>query len=169
MANVKKFTEKYNSLPMPVQLAGYGVGLILLYKMYKTIFKSAQEQTNQQIVNEANKELQTYLKKYKLSYAPSQYAAFANVIYESTKYGIGDNYGAVVDTLKKMRNNADVATLVKVYGSRQNYVFGIPAGEKRDLFTNIKAELGNEYGGLTSYRVRQINDDWTKKGITYKV
>jgi len=163
LATAKKHFVK---LPAPVQ---YGLAGLGIYALYKFIFKDPQDKTNEQIIKDSDKELKEYLKKYKLSYPPSQYGAFANTIYESTKYGIGDNYGAVVQTLKKLNNNADVVTLVKVYGARQNYVFGIPAGEKRDLFTNIKAELGNEYGGLTSYRLDQINNDWKKKGITYKV
>ena len=168
MPNVKQFTQKYNALPMPVQIAGYGVGLILLYKVYKTIFKTQQQQTNAEIVKEAEKELQTYLKNTKLTYPPSNYGTFANTIYEGMKYGVGDDYGNVADTLKKLKNNADVAFLQKVYGSRQHYIFGIPTGEPKDLFTAVRSELGSEYGGLTSYRVKSINEDWKKKGIKYQ-
>jgi hypothetical protein len=146
-----------------------GAGLFLGYKIYKILFKNEQEQTNDQIIKDAEKEKKELEKKFKLTFPVSQYPIFANLIYESTKYGIGDNYGAVVTTLKKLKNDLDVATLIKIYGARQNYIFGIPAGEKKDLFTNIKAELGNEYGGLTSYRIDQINNDWIKKGIKYRV
>jgi hypothetical protein len=38
-----------------------------------------------------------------------------------------------------------------------------------DLFTYIQKELGNEYGGLTNYRVKRINEDWSKKGISYQI
>ena len=62
-----------------------------------------------------------------------------------------------------------MALLIRSYGTKQNYVFGIPTGEKRDLFANIQAELGNEYGGLTGYRITQINNNWSSKGITYKL
>ena len=146
-----------------------GAGLFLGYKIYKILFKNEQEQTNAEIIKDAEKEKKELEKKYKLTFPVSQYPIFANLIYESTKYGIGDNYGAVVNTLKKLTNDLDIATLIKTYGARQNYIFGIPTGEKKDLFTNIKAELGNEYGGLKSYRIDQINNDWKKKGIKYRV
>jgi len=146
-----------------------GAGIFAGFKILTSIFKSDSEKASALILNEAEKEKQALEKKYKLSFNPSQYPAFANIIYESTKYGIGDNYGAVVDTLKKLKNDLDVNQLIKVYGTKQNYIFGIPQGAPRDLFTNLRAELGNEYGGLTSYRINQINTDWTKKGIKYKL
>jgi hypothetical protein len=166
---MRNLTSKFKTASPVIQYTIAGAGLFLAYKIYKILFKNEQEQTNQQIVQQAEKEKKELEKKFKLTFPVSQYPIFANLIYESTKYGIGDNYGAVVDTLKKLKNDLDVATLIKAYGSRQNYIFGIPAGEKRDLFTNIKAELGNEYGGLTSYRITQINNDWQKKGIKYRV
>lgn len=166
---MRDITSKFKTASPVIQYTIAGAGLFLAYKIYKILFKNEQEQTNQQIVQQAEKEKKELEKKFKLTFPVSQYPIFANLIYESTKYGIGDNYGAVVTTLKKLKNDLDVATIIKAYGSRQNYIFGIPAGEKRDLFTNIKAELGNEYGGLTSYRIDQINNDWQKKGIKYRV
>jgi hypothetical protein len=146
-----------------------GAGIFAGFKVLGTIFKSDSEKASALILTEAEKEKQALQKKYKLSYNPSQYPAFANIIYESTKYGIGDNYGAVVDTMKKLKNDLDVNQLIKVYGTKQNYIFGIPQGAPRDLFTNVRAELGNEYGGLTSYKLDAINKDWAKKGIKYKL
>jgi hypothetical protein len=146
-----------------------GAGVFAGYKILTSIFKSDSEKASALILSEAEKEKKELQKKYKLSFNPSQYPAFANIIYESTKYGIGDNYGAVVDTLKKLKNDLDVNMLIQVYGAKQNYIFGIPQGAPRDLFTNLRAELGNEYGGLTSYRLNKINEDWAKKGIKYKL
>ena len=161
--------NKFKSSNPTINYLIAGAGLFIGYKIYKILFKNEQEQTNDQIIKDAEKEKKELEKKFKLTFPVSQYPIFANLIYESTKYGIGDNYGAVVTTLKKLKNDLDVATLIKIYGARQNYIFGIPTGEKKDLFTNIKAELGNEYGGLTSYRIDQINNDWMKKGIKYRV
>ena len=166
---MRNLTSKLKTASPVIQYTIAGAGLFIAYKIYKILFKNEQEQTNQQIIQQAEKEKKELEKKFKLTFPFSQYPIFANLIYESTKYGIGDNYGAVVTTLKKLKNDLDVVTLIKAYGSRQNYIFGIPAGEKRDLFTNIKAELGIQYGGLTSYRIHQINNDWQKKGIKYRV
>ena len=59
--------------------------------------------------------------------------------------------------------------LIKAFGFRQDYAFGVPTGEPKDLFTFVNSELGNEYGGLWSGRVKGINSDWKKKNITYTI
>jgi hypothetical protein len=146
-----------------------GAGVFAGYKILSSIFKSDSEKASELILSEAEKEKKELEKKFKLSFSPTQYAQFANSIYESTKYGIGDNYAAVVDIMKNLKNDLDVNKLITVYGSKQNYIFGIPQGAPRDLFTNIRAELGNEYLGLTSYKLNKINEDWAKKGIKYKL
>ena len=166
---MKQYVDKFKKLSKPVQIATSVAAVYLIYKTYKLLFANAQETANDKLLSNAQKELNEYSKKYKLSYKPSDYDGYANIIYESTKYGLGDNYGDVVKTMNKMNNDADVAKLITVYGQRQNYIFGIPQGEKRDLFTNIRVELGNEWGGITSYRVDKINDNWKSKGITYKI
>ena len=84
------------------------------------------------------------------------------------KYCVGDDYGSVRDTLMKLKNDLDVNLVVKAFGQRQGYCFGIPAGEPKDLFTFVRSELGSEYGGITSYKMDAINKDWAKKGIKYK-
>ena len=146
-----------------------GAGIIVGYKIISSLWKSDSDLAAQLILDEAEKQRKELEKKFKLSYPPIQYAQMANSIYESTKYGLGDNSGAVVDLMKNLKNDLDINMLIRIYGTKQNYVFGIPQGDPRDLFTNIRAELGNEYGGLTSYRINKINEDWAKKGIKYKL
>lgn len=165
-----KLKDKFNNLPIPIQYALIGVGLFAGYKIVSSFFKSGSEQLTSSVLSTNEDDIKKFAKQgFKPSFEISQYPMFANIIYESTKYGIGDSYGTAVDTLKQLQNNLDVALLIKAYGTKQNYVFGIPTGEKRDLFTNIQVELGNEYGGITSYRINQINNDWTSKGIKYKL
>ena len=105
----------------------------------------------------------------KQTYLDSQYETFANTIFNGMRYCVGDDYGTVESTMKKMMNDLDVAKLVKAYGKRQRSCFGIDAGGNDDLFTSVQAELGNEWGGVTNYRVSSINADWKKKGITYQL
>lgn len=165
-----KLQQQYNNLPTPLKYILIGGGLFVGYKIISSFFKSGSEQLTSNVLTTNEDDIKKFAKQgFKPSFEISQYPMFANIIYESTKYGIGDAYGTVVETLKQMQNNLDVALLIRAYGTKQNFVFGIPTGEKRDLFTNIQAELGNEYGGLTSYRIEQINNNWTGKGITYKL
>lgn len=146
-----------------------GAGVFAGYKILSSIFKSDSDLAAQLILTEAEKERKELEKKFKATFSPTQYAQFANIIYESTKYGAADNYPAVVDIMKRLKNDLDVNKLITVYGKKQHYIFGIPQGDPRDLFTNIRAELGNEYMGLTSYKLDNINEDWAKKGIKYKL
>jgi hypothetical protein len=105
----------------------------------------------------------------KASFPESAYSTFANTIYNGMRYCAGDDYGTVETTLKKMKNDLDVAKLIKAFGKRQDYCFGIPASGELDLFTYVQKELGNDWGGLTNYRVKNINADWKKKGIKYEI
>ena len=69
---------------------------------------------------------------------------------------------------EKMKNNLDVAKLIKTFGTKKDFCFGINTGEF-DLFTYVQKELGNDFGGITNYRIKRINEDWRKKGITYQL
>ena len=165
---IAQLKQRYDAMPQPLQYVTLAAGVYVGYKLVKFLTRNEQEASNQQIANQTKNELNDYLKNQKLNYAPSQYDAFANQIYEGTKYGLGDNYPMVAKVLKMMKNNADVAKLANVYGSRQNYIFGIPAGEKKDLFTNVRTELGANWGLFSGY-LDDINNDWAKKGIKYKL
>jgi hypothetical protein len=151
------------------KMVAIGGGVFLTYTLFNKLFGNAQATSNALIQTKAEKELADFLKTQKLSYLPSQYEQFANIIYNATMYGIGDNEKAVVDTMKLMKNNADVGKLITSYGSRQNYVFGIPQGEKKDLFTNIREVLGNEFFGIYTPKLEELRADYLKKKITYKL
>jgi hypothetical protein len=166
---IGKLKNNFIKAPEVVQYAFIGAGLFLGYKIYKVLFKDSETKANEAVQIQTQKELDAYLKNNKLSYPVSQYATWANSIHNATMYGIGDNYGLVKTILMLMKNNADVAKLITAYGARQNYVFGIPQGPERDLLTNIRAELGDEYLGLYTGKLNDIRADWEKKKITYKL
>ena len=161
--------QKYNKLPKTIQYTILGGSGIVLYLLYKKIFNNERDQgeTYEEILKRLKEEKDKSTQK--LSYPQSQYLLYANTIHESLKYAVGDNYGAVVNILTSMQNDLDVITLITAYGQRQLYFFGLPTGEPLDLFSAIRKELGDEYGGLTSYRITKINNDWQKKNIKYKI
>lgn len=152
--------------------AGAVVGVYYTIKTLKKAFNPATESEK-----EANKALeksnadeltQNQKKGLKLTFPASQYPAMANQIYEGMRYCLGDDYSSVEKTLMKMKNDLDVNYLVKAFGKRQGYCFGIEEGGLRDLFTFVRSELGTEYGGLSDSRLVNVNKDWAKKGIKYK-
>jgi hypothetical protein len=72
------------------------------------------------------------------------------------------------DTAQLMNNDLDVALLIKSYGTRQDYAFGFPT-EKYSLLGAMRKGISNDAFGIFSYRIGSINNDWEKKGITYRV
>jgi len=148
-------------------------GLFIVYavgkKVLRIVFPDASSLRNQQLAKNIAQEIARLKRTQTQTFADSQYQVFANSIYEGMRYCAGDDYGGVESTMKKMMNDLDVALLIQAYGFRRRACFGIDAGGTDDLFTSVKAELGNEWGGLTSYRVTNINNEWARKGITYRI
>ena len=165
-----KYYKDLPSWAKGVALVGAGVVVYFLgYKVFKYVFPSEQEKKNKELAKNIDSEISKHSREgMKPSYADSNYNTMANTIYESMRYAIGDDYGLVVTTMKRMNNNLDVAKLIKAFGTKQDYIFGLPEGSPKDLFTFVQSELGKELG-LINIRISQINSDWTKKGITYKL
>ena len=168
-----KVYQYYKDLPQwakGIVVVGGSAALFFVgKKLYTIVFPSAEEKRNAELGRNIDTEIGRLQNSQKATFPESTYNTLANTIYNSMKFAVGDDYGAVQDSLKKMKNDLDVAKLIKAFGSRQDYAFGIPVGGKMDLFTYVKKELGNEWGGLTAYRVTDINKDWAAKKITYTI
>lgn len=172
--NKEKMLAYYNGLPTYakgiVGIAAVGAVVAVGYQVYKKVFPSKAEKKAQEFLNAVTNDIQGFKNAgQKASHPESAYVTFANTIYNSMRYVIGDDYGAVVESCQKMQNSLDVALLIDAFGVRQNYMTFFEAGDPMDMFTFIRSELGNEYLGITAYRLKQINQDWDSKGITYKI
>lgn len=166
----KYYTELPQWAKGVVVVGGVGVVGLLGFKIYKKLFPSQSERTAQQLLNTISTDIVRWKREgLTQSYPDLEYQTLANSAYEGMRYCAGDSYSDVETIMKKMQNNLDVALLVDAFGIRQNYCFGIPAGTPLDLLSFVRKELGNDYFGLTDYRVARINNNWQKKGITYKV
>lgn len=153
-----------------VVVGGSLVTFLVLKRLYFAVFPTESQKKNRQLLQNVNSEITTYQNNgIRASYPDSTYETLANTIYNSMRYAAGDDYATVELKLKEMKNNLDVAKLIKAFGKRQDYFFGIPVGDPMDLFTYVQKELGNDYAGLTNYRVKNVNADWKKKGITYQI
>ncbi len=163
----------WNGLPSwskgVIAIVGVGGTIFLSYKLYKAIQQTSEEKKDKELTSEIDGEIKKFIAKgLKQSFNSSQYLQFAQTIHQSIKVCAGDDYGTAEDVLKKMKNDLDVALLIKAFGKRQDYCFGVPLAEMA-LFAYLNKELGNEWAGITSYRIDSINKDWKKKGITYQI
>lgn len=161
--------KAYTDLPKWAKGVVFIGGALALGIIIISVRRSIKRLAESKDLNTWAREQKDLTRKFVPSYSKAQYLTYANQVHDSVKQGVGDDYGKVVEIMKRMNNDLDVSNLVTAYDKRQLYVFGIPTGNPIDLFTTISRELGNEYGGLTSYRVSQINSDWKKKGITYTI
>ena len=169
-----KVYQYYKDLPPWAKGVVVVGGAVVVYlvgsRVYRAVFPTDAQRKNRELEKNIDSEISKMQGNgKKASFSDSNYNTFANTIYNSMRFAIGDDYGTVESTLKRMKNDLDVAKLIKAFGLKQDFFFGLPAGDKMDLFTFVQKELGNEYGGLTNYRVKKINEDWTKKGITYQI
>ena len=169
-----KAYQYYKDLPPWAKGVVVVGGAVVVYligsKVYRAVFPTEAQKKNRELEKNIDSEISKMQGNgKKASFSDSNYNTFANTIYNSMRFAIGDDYGTVESTLKRMKNDLDVAKLIKAFGLKQDFFFGLPAGDKMDLFTFVQKELGNEYGGLTNYRVKRINEDWSKKGILYQI
>lgn len=167
-----KVFRYYKDLPTyakgVVAIALTGIVGFLGYKLYGKLFPSQSERDAAKLLNSVTNDVAKFQREgLKPTYPSANYVTFANTIYQGMRYAVGDDYGSVVNTLKKMENKLDAALLIDAFGVKQNYAFGIPTGDPMDMLSFIKTELGNEWWFIN--RIKQINEDWSSKGIPYKI
>ena len=164
--------ETWNGLPAwakgVIAVALIGGTAFIGWKVYKAVQKTTEEKKDKELFQGVDKEIADLKKKMLPSLKPSEYLQIAESTHDSIMRCAGDSYSTAEENLKKMMNDLDVALLIKAFGKRQDYCYGVPLSEYA-LFAYIQKELGNEWGGITAYRVKNINADWKKKGITYQI
>jgi hypothetical protein len=168
-----KVYQYYTELPTwakgVVVVGGTLVVVLVGARVYRGLFPTESQRKNKELSKNVDSEINSLSRNgLKPSFSDSNYNTFANTIYNSMRFAVGDDYGTVESTMKKMKNDLDVAKLIKAFGQRQNYAFAIPIGNPMDLFTFIQDELGKEWG-FTNVRIRRINEDYKKKGIKYQI
>ncbi len=173
MTNSNKGIKIFSELPPWSQGVLAIIGLVgaigVGYVVYKKLSKTSEQKKDEELIGSVSDEISNFIKAgQKQSFNDSQYLQDAETIHASIRVCAGDDYDTAEKTLKKAKNDLDVALLVRAFGKRQDYCFGVPIAEM-SLFPYIRKELGAEWAGLTSYRVNRINSDWKKKGITYQI
>ncbi len=136
---------------------GLAVGGVLVYKIAQGfgIIDSQVEidkknQIDTVVGNEANQAGAATL-------SPAQISVMASQIYEALKYSaLSDDKTVAMNELFKLRNNADWLKLVVAFGVQQEYYFGLPLGNKKNLIEFINSNMSNAMkAALNQYFAQQ--------------
>lgn len=172
MANKGKITgaisTAYNDLSPRaksfVSLAGIIVGGIIVYKLYKGSQGAISRFNSRDELKDTADELQqaNQNSSTRQTITNTQASIFANNIYESMD-GWGTYEETIVDTFKKLKNNADFLAVNKAYGTRTVFsrTWFVP-----DQTSTMIPALHDE---LSQYWIDEVNKILDNKGITYRI
>jgi len=91
-----------------------------------------------------------------------EWQIIADQIYNNLKFsGIADNKSDAGYQIARVQNDADIATLIKVFGMRQESFFGINIGGLQNLPQFI-------IGNLDKSEITKINDNYARKNIKFR-
>jgi hypothetical protein len=151
--NDGKFTSlKEATLNKPlVWLTIIGIGGYALYKLGAAIAKRLT-------LDNANKDIIDAKKSGQVaSYPTGTYSQLADKVYAAVMYTWGTDNQAIYDVFNLMKNNIDVALLIKAFGKR------------RLEFSTQDAEIGAHISNdMNSSEIAKINNILSSKGITYR-
>lgn len=173
MANLKGSTASFLSDIHPIfkgiiAVAVTGTIIFVGYKVYKKFNVSQQDKDAIKRKEEEDKLVQSEIKKNEikasLSYPASSYIDYANQIYDALNGCAFLGFEKVKTISMKMKNNLDVATLIKAYGNRQRTCLKIDIGGNDSLLTTIRVSCEVNCGFID-----EINNDWSNKRITYRI
>lgn len=148
-----KFTSlKEATLNKPlVWLTIIGLGAYAIYKVGSAIGKKLS-------LSNADKDIRDAQKAGAVaSYSAATYSQLADKIYASVMYTWGTDEQAIYDVFNLMKNNIDVANLIKAFGKR------------RVEFSTQDQELGAHLSNdLDSSEIAKVNSILASKNITYR-
>jgi hypothetical protein len=161
-----KVFEAYKELPSWAKGVVVVGGLLIVYivgnKLYSALKPRPIEEKN--ILND----IERLSRLMKPTYTDSAYDGYAETIYQAQRTSLSNDSGTIKDVALLMKNDLDVAKLFKSYGTRTDYVFGVPS-DSYTLFGAMRKGIEADAFGAFSWRLGQINKDWESKGITYRL
>lgn len=142
------------------------VGIIVLlmayYFMYYRPKQNAKKASGYDSANDSEEYTDNNDCSKKATFAEADYTALADSIYSSLRYSaLDDNKREAKRILLMMNNSCDIHYLSQKFGIRREYFFGIPNGPAKPLHPFITSNLSKS-------AIEEINDDYQKKGITFR-
>lgn len=169
--DVKKITASAKTwLPLVLYAALFAVVVYVGVKGWKKLSELFSGKSSSGFTEAQQKsiddDVQSLEQRMDATYEASQYNQFAETLYQAMNFSSFNDIftsqgAAIINTMKLMRNDLDVAKTVKAYGARQLHGFGLPDGAPMGLFAAINYDQ--------QQTAAAINADWETKGITYRV
>lgn len=98
----------------------------------------------------------------RLTKSESEWQIIANTIYEDLRFSsLDDNKADAGYQVSRVQTEKDLATLIKAFGFKQEYFFGLPTGGKKDLPAFIRTNLSKS-------AIEQINWNYRSKKIKFQ-
>lgn len=143
-----------------IPIAILGAAGFLFYRIF--IRKTVTEETTAAADQAVSQYIQQATSVQQPTKSRGEWALIADSIYNDLKRSrIDDNHGDAVYQTARVKNDADVATLIDVFGRRQEYFFGVPVGDEQSLPQFITSNLSSD-------EVALINNNYARKGIKFR-
>lgn len=126
----------------------------------KTDAEIAKEKSDAANISEVEKNLNA--RGLTLTKSKAEWDAIADTIYNDLRYSaLADNKDDAGYQVARVKNDADIIYLIKTFGKRQEYLFGLPSGSPMSLSEFITSNLSRK-------SINLINDNYSRKGMNFK-
>jgi len=126
----------------------------------KTDAEIAKEKSDAANINDIEKNLNA--RGIDLTKSKAEWDQIADTIYNDLRFSaLADNKADAGYQVSRVKNDADMIYLIKTFGKRQEYLFGLPSGSPMGLSEFITSNLDRS-------NIDLINDNYTRKGMKFK-
>jgi hypothetical protein len=133
--------------------------ILIKLGILKSSLELEQEQSQKQNIDSY---ITNSLKTQSPTKSIGEWQIIADQIYNDLKFsGIADNKSDAGYQVARVQNDADIATLIQVFGMRQESFFGINTGGLQNLPQFIISNLAKS-------EIAKINDNYARKNIKFR-
>jgi len=126
----------------------------------KTDAEIAKEKSDAANISDIEKNLNA--RGIDLTKSKAEWDQIADTIYNDLRFSaLADNKADAGYQVSRVKNDADMIYLIKTFGKRQEYLFGIPSGSLMGLTEFITSNLDRS-------NIDLINDNYSRKGMKFK-
>jgi hypothetical protein len=126
----------------------------------KTDAEIAKEKSDAANISDIEKNLNA--RGIDLTKSKAEWDQIADTIYNDLRFSaLADNKADAGYQISRVKNDADIIYLIKTFGKRQEYLFGLPSGSPMGLSEFITSNLDRT-------NIDLINDNYSRKGMKFK-